>query len=440
MKCFWLFLLVGFSTLPVRAQAPLVRAQLHPSRGILVGQPVRLNVTILVPNYFTGSPKFPEFEIENAIVVLPQDRPQNLNEQIDGITYAGISEVYTIYPQQAGDFKIPLAEVHVSYAVDPPRTTTAQVPLSSLEFHADVPAAAANLDYFLPTTRMTIRQSWSPPLKNLRAGDAVERTITVTAAKMQAMLIPPLAFTAPDGIRAYEEEPIIQDQKTDRGDFLYGRRTQSVKYLIKKEGSYTLPAIDLKWWNLSTNRLVTASLPAVQFSAATANAVSELPPEQKSAVAALPEDSSFWRRHKLSVLSSGLCLIALLVFLWMAGKYVRLVYRRLRSRYGLYVRSEVACFRRLERACQRNDATATYGLLLRWLETARPNGLEEFVRLTADRDLTFEVAELGVRLFGKGNQGSAGWDGKRLAKLLKRYRKQQRKHSALQVLPRSLNP
>lgn len=109
-----------------------------------------------------------------------------------------------------------------------------------------------------------MQQSWSPPLKNLHAGDSIERRITVTATKMQAMLIPPLPLEAPAGLRIYPEEPVVQDQKTDRGDFVYGRRTESAKYFIQKEGDYTLPAIQLKWWNLSTNRLVTTVLPEIQ--------------------------------------------------------------------------------------------------------------------------------------------------------------------------------
>jgi hypothetical protein len=68
----------------------------------------------------------------------------------------------------------------------------------SFTFHADVPAAAKNLDYFLPTPSLTIQQKWSTPLKNLRAGDTVERTVTVTATKMQAMLSPPLPIDALD--------------------------------------------------------------------------------------------------------------------------------------------------------------------------------------------------------------------------------------------------
>jgi hypothetical protein len=56
-------------------------------------------VSTYVPNYFTGTPDFPEFEIENGIVVLPQDRPKNSNSQINGVSYAGITETYVICTQ-----------------------------------------------------------------------------------------------------------------------------------------------------------------------------------------------------------------------------------------------------------------------------------------------------------------------------------------------------
>src|SRR5580692_7536458 len=102
-----------FFTLTGAAQNPVVRARLEPAKNILVGQPVRLVVSVYVPNYFTGTPDFPEFEIENAIVVLPQDRPENSNTQIGGVTYAGITETYVIYPQQAGVFHLPREQVTV---------------------------------------------------------------------------------------------------------------------------------------------------------------------------------------------------------------------------------------------------------------------------------------------------------------------------------------
>ena len=189
--------------LSARAQAPVVHARLEPATGITVGQPVRLVVEVLVPNYFTGSPDFPEFEIENAIVVLPQERAQNANEHINGMTYAGIIQTYTLYPQQPGDFQVPPAQIGVTYASKPPKSTTARVSIPPLKFHADLPPAAQGLDYFLPTTQLTMQQKWSGPLDKVRVGDTITRTITVSASKMQAMLIPPLPAEAPDGIRVY---------------------------------------------------------------------------------------------------------------------------------------------------------------------------------------------------------------------------------------------
>src|ERR1700761_2315232 len=211
MKRVLVIIFAAFIALRAAAQSPVVEARLEPSHGILVGQPVRVVVTVYVPNYFTGSPNFPEFEIENAIVVSPQDRPTNSNKQIGSVRYAGITETYVIYPQQAGDFHLPIEQLTVPYALAPPNSTVAHVPLPALAFHADIPAAARDLDYFLPTTALTLQQKWSSPMKNLRVGDTMERSVTVTATKMQSMLIPPLPLDAPDGIRGYQEEPIVYD-------------------------------------------------------------------------------------------------------------------------------------------------------------------------------------------------------------------------------------
>ena len=418
-------LLVMLCAASCAAQTPVVRAHLEPAKGILAGQPVRLVVSVFVPNYFTGSPDFPEFELDNAIVVLPQDRPQNSNEQIGGVTYAGITETYTIYPQQPGDFRLPAAQIAVSYASKPPESTIAHIPIPVLIFHADVPAAARDLDYFLPTTQLKIQQKWSSPLKNLRAGDSIERTVTVTATKMQAMLIPPLPLEAPDGIRVYEEEPVVQDQKTDRGEFVYGRRTQSAKYFIQKEGDYTLSAIELKWWNLSTNRLVSAVLPAVHFTAANSNYVAELPPEPEQLPIAQPKNVSLWSKYRFWIRVVLPCGLAGVILFWLCWRYLPRVHRWLRLLRKRRENSESAYFRNLEFACRRDRATQAYGWLLKWLSRAYPDAtLHQFLRRAADPALSTETNKLGASLFAKHNQDDH-WSGRKMAELLKQHRKTQ---------------
>ena len=413
--------LVALFSLTAAAQTPVVRARLDPAKGILVGQPVRLTVSVFVPNYFTGSPEFPELEIDNAIVVLPQDRPQNSNEQIGGVTYAGIAETYTIYPQQPGDFQLPPAVITVSYASAPPKSTETQVPLPGFTFHADVPAAAKNLDYFLPTTNLTIQQKWSTPLKNLRAGDTVERTVTVTATKMQAMLIPPLPMDAPDGIRVYHDEPTVQDQKTDRGEFVYGRRTQSARYLIQKEGDYTLPSIAVKWWNLSTNRLVTATLPPVRFIATTnSNYVAELPPEPEPVPIPQAKHISLWTRYRFWVRVIAPFCVGFLLLFWTGRRYIPRLRRRLRGWREQREHSETAYFRSLLNACEKNRPVETYERLLRWVSVADPGvKLDDFLSRTADPALASEVNALGAVLFSQMHEEQ--WQGKKMAELLRHH-------------------
>ncbi len=422
------------------AQAPFIRAHLEPATGVLVDQPVRLVVSIYVPNYFTGSPDFPEFEMENAIVVLPQDRPENSNTEVNGVRYAGITETYVLYPQQAGEFHLPPAQVTVPYAAAPPKTTTASVRFPALSFRAEVPAAARDLDYFLPTTSLTVQQRWSSPLQGVRAGDSIERTITVTATKMQAMLIPPLPMDPPDGIRLYPEEPVVQDQKTSRGDFVYGRRIQAAKYFIQREGDYTLPPIELKWWNLSTHRLVTATLPAVHFTAAAnPDSVAELPPEAEPAPVAPMQHVSWWRRYRHRVLVAAPLCFAGLFMGWLVWHLFPKAVRDVRRWREERRQSEAAYFRRLQRACAQNDATRSYALLLKWSSIAYPGmSLQEVSMRTGSSALMTEINDLGAALFAVDTREQ--WNGRDLASHVRELRGMHRKERTETKTLSELNP
>ncbi|MBV9572847.1 MAG: BatD family protein, partial [Acidobacteriales bacterium] len=249
-------------------QKPVVRASIVSPRPIIVGQAVRLNVVVLAPNYFTGAPEFPQINIENAIVVLPEETPQNTNETLAGQTFAGIGITYLIYPQQPGRFKLPPVQIMVKYAADPPQSVEVRLQLPSVAFDAVIPPQAVDLDYFLPTDSLAVTQKFDKALKSLKVGDTVTRTVIITASKLRAMLIPPTKFEAPDGIIVYPRQPAVDDIKTDRGEFVQGRRVDLATYLIRKEGDYTLPEIRIEWWNLTARKMQTAALPAIHFTAA----------------------------------------------------------------------------------------------------------------------------------------------------------------------------
>lgn len=416
-----LLAIILLTSLHVVAQSPVVRAHFEPSQNIMVGQPVKLIVSVFVPNYFTGSLDFPEFEMENAVVVMPQDRPENSNTQIGDAKYFGITQTYVIYPQQVADFRLPTIKLSVPYAQTPPKTTVAQVVVPTLSFHANVPAAARGLSYFLPTAQLTIAEKWSPSLKKIQAGDTIERTVTITANKMQAMLIPPLQFAAPDGLRIYSSEPIVRDQKTPRGDFVYGQRVETAKYYVEKPGAYSLPAIELQWWNLNTRRLATASLPPISFqAAANPGLVAELPPPQRNEQAATaPKKKAgiHWRRIATITLQGILCL-AIIYFVYLT---VQTLWPRVISLQKKRQQSEVAYFRRLIHATKKNDAPLTYACLLQWLTHVYPGQpLSDVVTLHTAPDLQTQISGLTRSLYAQTD--SQQWNGQTLLKELQHFR------------------
>jgi hypothetical protein len=422
------------------AQSPTIRATLTPTKEVIVGQAVHLNVTVLVPNYFTGSPDFPVFELENAIVVQPQDRPQNLSETIGGVHYAGISQSYTIYPQQAGEFRLPPAQFTVPYAANPPKTAEAHFSLPPLIFHASIPEAAQGLSYFLPTTALTLQQRWEPSLKNIRVGDTLHRTITVTTVKTQGMMIPPLSFEASDGVRVYAEQPTVVDQKTPTGEFVYGRRTESARYFLRSAGEYTLPPIQLQWWNLNAHKLVTTTLPSVHLTvAANPGYVEELPPEQEPVVATQPQAASFWQRYRLWILVGVPAFVFVFLVFWLMWRYIPMFHRQLRQSIERRRNSERAYFRQLITACKRNDAQGAYRSLMSWI-VQRKSGtnLQEYLRRASDDELIVAVEKLGASLYSGADKQS--WDGSRLSRLLRNHRHDREKELGSRGVLPQLNP
>ncbi|HZS56351.1 MAG TPA: BatD family protein [Bryobacteraceae bacterium] len=414
-----LFFALGCSYLLSAAPPPIVRAAVASPRPIIVGQGVRVNVTVLVPNYFLGAPGFPELNVENAIVVQPQETPQNSNETINGQTFAGIGVTYLIYPQQPGTFKLPAAAVTVKYASNPPESTEMRLPLPAVSFEAIIPPQAANLDYFLPTTSFVVTQKFDKALKNLKVGDTITRTVTITGSKLKAMLIPPIKFQVPDGIDVYPKQPMVNDIKNDRGEFVEGKRVDSATYLIRKEGDYTLPAIQIEWWNLAAGKVQTASLPPTRFTAApNPDYRPELAPEPEPVVTRAVEKTNPF--YPLLGKIAGISLIVL-ILVWLWVRFARWIGRRWRTSRAAYRESEAAHFSRLRKACRARNAKDAYPLFLSWLSRFKPGvSVDRFLLEAADDNLTYQFEALASMLYSRSR--AATWSGNHMIEALQHVR------------------
>jgi hypothetical protein len=139
--------------------------------------------------------------------------------------------------------------------------------LRPIRFEGTIPAPASLLDPFLATSRLVLEQEVLGTVDELEVGDSIKRTITVRARDLPAMFIPPLFpdGASPSGLRAYPQSPVSQDLPGRDSDHTVGRRTESVTYVMEEPGDYTLPELDLRWWNRRTGRIETAEAPAISF-------------------------------------------------------------------------------------------------------------------------------------------------------------------------------
>ena len=435
MKAAFLAVLLAVLSVVQAAAQPRVRVDFESAGPILVGQQFRMDVTVLAPNFFLSPPQFPRFEIPGAVVTLPDETAQNSTETIDGETYAAIRRSYLITPQRSGGFTPPPAEITFQYAAEPGKPGVAAVlTLPPQAFTVQLPAGAqASVPPLV--TKVVMTQTLDGDPQNMKAGDALTRTIETFAPNTQAMMIPPPVFEAPDGVRVYPRDPVLSDVTTARGDFTGGRRVDQVTYVFERSGAYTLPAVEVHWFDTRAERQETSTAAQIRVSVAqVATMNTDLAPPAPQV--ANDDADAAWKRTVVWLL--GLVTLALAV-LWAARQFVPPLYKWIEMRRRSYQASEPAAFARLRHACLVGEGNAAYRSFGIW---ARRAGFANIQSLCErEPSLLSETTALERRLYG-GGPATTAWSGRALLAAITRvrsaYRAASRKFGA-GALP-ALNP
>lgn len=403
---------------------PFVRAGLQPDGPVMVGERATLVVDVFVPTWFTSAPSFPEIEVDDAMVIF-EERGTNLNERVGTASFAGQRRSYLIYPMRPGALTVPAFEVTIRYAIDARPSDPTPLRVAATTLTAMVPGEARELDYFIASTALELTTALDPEPKGLRVGDALRRTITVSAKETFAMMLPPLEPVAPDGLAAYPDPPIVSDAGGVRGDVRVGTRIESVSYVLEKEGRYELPAVEVVWWDVEARALRRARADEVVFDVApNPDLVEEIPlTEVKTAAQPAEPPPTDWkglaRRWMPLTLIVGIAL-------WMATAGRRRMARVIawvRDRQRVRANFEQAYFARFEDACGSNDPGECYRSLLAWLDRAQHGAatLGAFAAKVGDPELAAELDRLSDRLFAPGEDDSA-WLARELKRLVSRGR------------------
>jgi len=405
----------------------MARAHLEPAGLVVVGQPVKLVVDVLVTTWFTDAPEFPVFDLPGALVVRSDEQAPHLTEQIDGVTWFGLTQTYIVTPMEPHEFAIPRLQIvlHPGMAPGPVKVWS-----PARKFTAQVPAGAEGVAVFLSTSRLDMVQRFDHKLAGLHVGDAFTRTITSTAKGTQAMFLPPIHFAEVEGLAVYSNAPRVENISRDRVGFIGGRRVDSATYVVQKPEHYELPAVTVQWWDLRLGKLREHTVPPVAFDAGpNPDYRPEIAPPAELAESAGPRASGEDRR-RWAVAGGGVLAGAIVIWLlWPRfRRYGTALVSRRAERRRRYEASEAAAFALLEAAVVHGDDVGTVRWLYEWLDRSaigeRPARAEQAAIIAQDDHYKEGTEALLARRFGVEQISTTNFSSESFARSLRRVRKQ----------------
>ena len=247
----------------------------------IVGQPILLEVKILVPTWMPKAPVYPSFEQPGLLLRRPKRATHPVSETISGKTWSGTIRRYQIYPLEPSRFRIPPQSILVTFADNTAQPVQETLPIDEISFQVVLPRAARSLKPpVIVASGFTLEQTWSGET-GLDVGKALTRKVIARIDGTTAILIPaliPALFPEPSSnatsdkssekpliqpsVKAYPKDPVINAQ--DGSDFLSGSRQEEVTYLVQGAGPIALPPIKIEWFNLTKNSIETVRVDGFQ--------------------------------------------------------------------------------------------------------------------------------------------------------------------------------
>lgn len=350
----------------------------------------------------------------------------------DGVEEREITFNYALFPQKSGDLVIP--EVRFDgYYVDPDaqshsmqRLLGAFGGLSDDAFGLDmfgsrVPVmlkarpisikvgkipAENNGYWWLPAQKAEIYSDWQKQMPKFKSGEAVNREIYLRVTGVIDTQMPDIKFPDIPGFRQYPEKPVIQSD-VKNGDIVSVMKVNTV-YIPETSGRATIPEIAVNWYNVKTQKMEKAVLPAVEVDVAPgAAAVVEAAanPVEAARPSAAPEQTP----PPAAAVPSPFALVWYLLAAFAGGIAVSMavVYWLLRPRVPQTIRpmaektadSHVG----MTKAIRNNDLRAVRDHVLSWAKKTFPDrevlNLDDVAALTGDAAFSAGLNKLQKALY-----------------------------------------
>ncbi len=137
------------------------------------------------------------------------------------------------------------------------------VKLETKPFTLKIKPAVDLTSTWLPAKNLTIDSYWRPQLEELTVGEPITRVIEIKAQGLDAAQLPEIEMVNNEGISWFPNPAIRNNEIED--DNITGSVLQRIALIPNKSGSYQLPAIKIRWWDLEENKFKTAVINPMNF-------------------------------------------------------------------------------------------------------------------------------------------------------------------------------
>ena len=226
-----------------------------------------------------------EFDIPDAII--QQVSEERFNKLINGKNYSIIDIKFAVFPQAVGKLTIP-SQRFTAFETSGSQfggffSRGNRLARLTEEKTIDIMPKPNHISasQWMPSSQITLEESWSEQSDTLTAGEPITRTIKINALGLTAAQIQPLPTLENTGVKLYPDQAVLEDKQTNRG--ILGIRSESLAIVPNQEGQLTLPAIEIKWWDTVNNRMQTSRLPSRTFTVLAAEKSPQIIVENNSA-------------------------------------------------------------------------------------------------------------------------------------------------------------
>jgi len=220
-------------------------------------------------------------ESKNNWIVLPiLSKPQIRQETINHKRMNVVTYAFAAFPQKSGTIELPQFTFDGYYVKNTDfgfpnfdddfamfgvnfRNVFGQrvpVPMKTKKETVSVKPIPAGFSgrNWLPLSNLELSSNWSVK-KGFKVGEAVSRTVDLTAYGMTESMMPQITFPEVDGFNQYPEKPVVSEQII-KGQLVTSAKINNV-YIPTKSGNFVIPETKISWFNVRTNKTETAILP-----------------------------------------------------------------------------------------------------------------------------------------------------------------------------------